>query len=327
MASRIALVGGESLRAREFRDLLAERKPAPDLTLFGSTDSDVRILSETADEPILLEPLGEESLRDMLLVFLAGTPASSRKSLRISQGAVLVDLSGALEEQTNARLRAPLVEAKPLPLSREHIHVIAHPAAIALALFFGRLSEVARVKRSVVQIYEPVSERGQRGLEEMQKQCVALLSFQKLPDEVYDAQVAFNMLSKYGEEAEEPLEDIELRIDRHLATLLGGWPSVPLPSVRLIQAPIFHGYAVSIWAELEENPGVESVAAQLPGPNLDVRTGEHEAPTNVGAAGQSGINVSVMQDRNHPRAIWFWIAFDNLRMVADNAVAVAETAL
>jgi len=238
-----------------------------------------------------------------------------------------VDLTGALEEQPQARLRAPMVEAESVAFTQEHIHLIAHPAAIALALFLGQLSKAATIRRSVVEIHEPMSERGQRGLDELQKQCVALLSFQKLPDDVYDTQVAFNMLSRLGEEAEEALEDIELRIDRHLATLLGRWPAVPMPSLRLLQAPIFHGHAISVWAEFEENPGLEAVARQLSSPLVDVRDEEQEPVSNVGAAGQSGITVSMKADRNHPRAVWFWIASDNLRMTADNAIAVAGSAL
>ncbi|MEO8025028.1 MAG: Asd/ArgC dimerization domain-containing protein [Bryobacteraceae bacterium] len=327
MASTIALVGGESLRARELREVLGDRKPAPDITLFGSSDADVRILTEQSEEAAIIEPLVDESLRDMRVAFLAGSPASSRKALRIASGAVLVDLSGTLEEQPHARLRAPLVEAEAVPFTQEHIHVVAHPAAVGLAMFFGQLSEGVTVKRSVVEIHEPASERGQRGLDELQKQCVALLSFQKLPDDVYDTQVAFNLLARYGEEAEEPLEDIELRIDRHLATLLARWPAVPMPSLRLIQAPVFHGYGISAWVEFEAAVNLEALAARLAAPHIDVRTSQEESPSNVGAAGQSGITVSFEADRNHPRAAWFWIALDNLRMTADNAVAIAESAL
>src|SRR6185295_8581112 len=109
-------------------------------------------------------------------------------------------------------------------------------------------------------------------------------------------QVAFNMLSRLGEEAEESLDDIELRIDRHLATLLARWPAVPMPSLRLIQAPIFHGHAISVWAELEENPGEEVLSAKLASEHIEVRGLDQEPVSNVGAAGQSGITVSMKPD-------------------------------
>jgi aspartate-semialdehyde dehydrogenase len=45
----------------------------------------------------------------------------------------------------------------------------------------------------------------------------------------------------------------------------------------------------------------------------------------VGQAGQSGIAVgAISPDRNRPEACWFWLAADNLRLTAENGVAVAR---
>ena len=143
---------------------------------------------------------------------------------------------------------------------------------------------------------------------------------------MFDAQVGFNLLARYGEEAEEPLELIEQRIERHLASLLAAYPAVPMPSLRLIQAPVFHGHSFSVWAEFEEAPGVEAIAQMLSTEGFDVRA--DEPPTNVGVAGQSGLSVgAIAEDRNHPRAVWLWMAADNLRLAAENAVAVARESL
>jgi aspartate-semialdehyde dehydrogenase len=204
--------------------------------------------------------------------------------------------------------------------------VIARPAAIALAMLLGRLSKFTRIRRSVVNVFEPASERGQRGLDELQQQTVGVLAFQKLKKDVFDTQVAFNMLARYGEEALEPLEGIEQRVERHLASLLTAWPGVPMPSLRVIQAPVFHGHSISAWVEFEENPGAEMLARNLAEAGLDVRA--DEPPTNVGMAGQSGLSVgAIAVDHNQPRASWFWLASDNFRLAAENAVAVAKEVL
>lgn len=322
----IAVVGAESLLARELRAILVERQPAPRIELVSGGRDDSSILSALEDEPVAMAGLREGSLNDARVVFLAGSQATSRRAFRISQtsGAALIDLTGALEEQPHARLRAPSVETEPLPLSREYVHVIAQPAAIALARFFSRLDACTVIRRSIVQIFEPVSERGQRGLDELQRQTAALLSFQKLPTDVFDTQVSFNMLARYGSEAMEPLEDVEARIDRHLATLLGPWPRVPMPSLRLVHAPVFHGYSFSVWVEMEENPGADALAAALAATDVEVRTADQETPSNVGAAGQNGITIgAISADRNQPRACWFWVVADNLRLAAENAVAAA----
>jgi aspartate-semialdehyde dehydrogenase len=204
--------------------------------------------------------------------------------------------------------------------------VIAHPAAIALALFLTRLERIGPIRRSVAHVFEPASERGHRGLEELQKQTVSLLTFKPMPKAVYDEQATFNLLASYGSEAAESMESIERRIERHLAALLSLHERVPAPSVRLIQAPVFHGYSFSLWVELEENPGREALERALQSAQIDVRGADLEPPHVVGVAGQSGIAVGAIAiDRNEPRACWFWVVADNLRIAAENGVAVART--
>ena len=262
---------------------------------------------------------------------LAGSRESSSKAYeklhKATPGIAIVDLSGALEDRPDARLAAPMVASGRVETSSS-IRVIAHPAAIAVALFLTQLQKTAKVRRSVIHIFEPVSERGQAGIDELQKQTVGLLSFKPLPKELYDAQISFNMLSRYGEESPLSLGAIEQTIDRHLASLLAGAGSIPMPSLRLIQAPVFHGYSMSVWVEFESNPEIESIQRGLASSHIDVRTSEQEPPTNVGVAGQSGITVgSIAIDRNDPRACWFWLVADNLRLAAQNAVEVAREVL
>jgi len=208
------------------------------------------------------------------------------------------------------------------------LRVIAHPAAIAVGLFLTQLQKITKIRRSVIHIFEPVSERGQAGIDQLQKQTVGLLSFKPLPKELYDAQISFNMLPQYGSESAHSLAAIEQTIDRHLASLLAGAGSIPMPSLRLIQAPVFHGYSMSLWVEFESNPEIETIQGDLASSHIDVRTSEHEPPTNVGVAGQSGITVgSIGIDRNDPRACWFWLVADNLRLAAQNAVEVTREVL
>ena len=70
------------------------------------------------------------------------------------------------------------------------------------------------------------------------------------------------------------LEEIELKIDRHLASLLAspeGPATVPMPSLRLMQAPVFHGYSICVWIEFEENPGMDAIFQALGSSDIDVR--------------------------------------------------------
>ncbi len=136
------------------------------------------------------------------------------------------------------------------------------------------------------------------------------------------------MLAKYGTEAPASLEEIELRIERHLATLLafeGDGEGAPMPSLHLAQAPVFHGYSFSAWVEFEGNPGVEAIANGLAYEAIEVLSEDFDPPNNVGQAGQSGIAVgAISPDRNNAEAVWFWLAADNVRLAAENAVMVAR---
>jgi len=268
-------------------------------------------------------PLASASFEGAAVAFLAGSHASSRKALKIApKKTALIDLTSALEDQPNARLRAPFAEKAPVK-NLGAVQVIAHPAAIAMALFMTRLSECAPVRRSIFHVFEPASERGQKGLDELQQQNVAVLSFQKLKTDVFDTQLAFAMLAQYGEEAQEPLQGIEQRVERHLASLLAAWDGIPMPSIRVIQAPVFHGHSFSAWVEFEENPGVEALESALNGDGIDVR--RDDPPTNIGVAGQDGLSVGgITIDPNQSRACWFWMASDNFRLSAENAVAVMK---
>jgi aspartate-semialdehyde dehydrogenase len=341
LANRHAvLVGSETLLGREIRDIAASAAPELALRLLAADEEQPGTFTRLGDEAAVIEPLEADALSGANIVFLAGSGDSSRKALAIedeldeADRATVIDLTYAAEERPDGRLRAPTVES-PESFDEDEeegrVQVIAHPAAIAVALFLRRLHMHDPVRRSVIQILAPASEHATAGVEELQNQTVNLLSFKSLPRAIFDAQLGFNLLARYGEEAPVSLEESELRIERHLATLLnlpGEGEGAPLPSLRLIQAPVFHGYSFSAWVEFESNPGLEAIESGLVSASIDVRGSEFEPPTNVGHAGQSGIAVGgITMDRNDLEACWFWLVADNLRLMAENAVAAAKELL
>lgn len=327
----ITIVGGESLVGRELRDVIREQALLVDVQLVG-VDEQALTLTEQEGEPAVITPLDAGNLLGSQATILAGSADSSRKALAlIAKSAArprIIDMTYAAEEEPSARLRAPLVEPPGQPVPAGAIHVVAHPAAVALAIFLQRLDESFRIRRSIAHVFEPASERGHRGLEELRRQTVNLLSFQKLPKSVYDAQLAFNLLAGYGSDAPEALLAVELRIERHLASLLSGLGGLAMPSIRLIQAPVFHGYSISVYVEFDTAPRMPALISALASDLVDVRDADLEPPNNAGSVGQGGIAVgSIAPDRNCPSAFWFWVVADNFRLMAENGVAVARSLL
>lgn len=323
-----ALVGSESLLGRELRDLIAETRLAVDLKLIAGETEKSGALTEQGGEPALLWRLEAQALQDARVVLLAGSAESASQALDLgAAGPALIDLTHAAEDHPRSFIRAPYVEASGFRAPENAVHSIAHPAAIAVAMVLARLQAEFPIKRSVIQIFEPASERGTPGVEELQQQTVSLLSFKSMPKKIFDQQLSFNMLARYGEEAPFPLESAELRIERHLATLLSRGADLkrvpPMPSLRLIQAPVFNGHSLSLWVEFEQNPGADAVETVLTAEHMDMRRSDLEPPTPAGMAGQSGLAVgAVAMDRNAPQACWCWLVADNLRLAAENAVAV-----
>ncbi len=233
----------------------------------------------------------------------------------------LIDCQGDLESHPEARISAPFFQPQP---TTDWLLVPPQAAAQMIALALTRLAAVATVQRTIAHVFEPASERGKRGIGELQTQTTNLLSFKGLDKKVYDAQVAFNLLPKLGADAASPLAAVEHRIERHLATLLSRQSAtIPMPSLRVIQAPVFHGYSISLWAEFNREMSDQSAAEALASAQIEVRTAGEEAADIIGAAGQSGLIAGdIRTDPNNPRSLWIWLVADNLRLIADSAAAI-----
>ncbi len=353
MAETIALVGGETLLGREVREVFGETALGRNLQLFGGepeladpalgdiaqdavkkTVAKKKAVGRSISGKIIeidgaaefLARLTPDALQSADFIILAGGKLRT-EALEANPDSVIVDLTYSLEDDPDARLRAPLAEAgysndDPGPV------IVAHPAAVAIAMVLGRLNTTYPITNAAIHIFEPASERGKEGMDELQTQTVSLFSFQPLPKAVFDTQLSFAMLPRLGDRAKPTLEDVEDRIERHLATLLDRLGGIPMPSIRLIQAPVFHGHSFSLWIEFEDAPTVAEIEDALAGQSIDVRSADHEAPSNLAVAAQAGVMVgSIAPDRNNSNAAWIWMAADNLRLMAENAAAIINERL
>ncbi len=321
----VSIVGADTVLGRELRDLIYSKKIKWSIRPFSSGDAIAGIPSKEKDEALeILTALDKDTLAASAIVFLAGTSDSSRKAWRLQsklkKKPLLIDLTHTLEEEPQARL----ADIAPAAYDPDLVYVAVQPAAAVLAGFLRTVHAQAPVEKVVVTVFEPASERGERGVNELQQQTIGLLSFRKVPKDLFDSQLTFTMLARYGAESPVSLADIELRIDRHLASLLAREEGIPMPSVRLIQAPVFHGYSFSVWVQFAKNTTVKALETALETSGVDVRSADLEPPNNVGVAGQSGYAAGAIEaDRNHPRAFWFWLAADNARVAADTGLAIA----
>lgn len=327
---RIAIVGAGSLRGKELNEALTESVFASADFVLLDDESSLGKIEAVGDEATVIQIVDPSSFEGADFVFFVGDEANTRKHWKQAarSGASILDMTYALESEPDVLVRSPWVReelngqssGKANPDLKTPAIVPAHPAAVALALLLLRLKRVGAVSSAWATVLEPATEHGRAAMDELHQQTISLLSFQALPRETYDAQVAFNLLAVLGEEAKVDLAATEERIRRHYALLSGG--RLPPVSVQLIHAPVFHGYGISLGVELEQPATIEEMEAALTGDHVDVVLGDADAPSNLSTAGEEDIMARVRVEEGGQR-FWIWAAADNLKLSALNAVACA----
>jgi aspartate-semialdehyde dehydrogenase len=326
---RVAIVGAATLKGKEVGEVLSDRNfPSLDIKLLDDDES-LGQLESVGDEVSFIQNVRDEQFDKVDFTFFASDPDCTRKTWKKvhAAGSAIVDLSYALEDEPDAVVRSPWIERQLgrvlTPELQPGPSVVAHPAAVVLALLLLRVQKVVEVKQAVATVFEPASEHGQKGMDELHEQTVNLLSFQQLPKKIFDTQIAFNLVSRYGEQSVPALATVEGRILKHYGRIAGA--ALAVPSLLLLQAPIFHGHAFALHLEMQEQADIEKISQALAGEHITIVQRAEEAPSNVNAAGQADILVSVLPDANRENSLWLWAASDNLRIAASTAVECAET--
>lgn len=331
---RIGIVGASSLVGKELSDELGESVlGASDFVLLDEEEAAGQITA-SGDEAAFIQRLEPSSFDHMDFVFFAGSAEVTKKYWQDARraGASIVDMTYALDGEEDVRARAPWVAetlAVKVPPSGTELDlntsavVAGHPAAVMLALVAARLQAKLPLKSIAATVMEPASENGRLAMDELHQQTVNLLSFQTLPREQYDAQVAFNLLPSLGEAAKVKLTVAEKRIREQYAEFSAG--ALPPLALQLVQAPVFHGYTISMLVEIAQSATTEQIEAALAGEHVDVVSGESDPPSNLSAAGQEDVMVRVSEDAGGEGVsrFWLWMAADNLKLAALNAIACA----
>lgn len=331
---RVAIVGAATLKGRELKDVLDEVNfPVVDMKLLDDDES-LGQLDQVGDEATFIQPADPEHFRNVDFAFFASDAAFTLRHWRsaLDAGSTVLDLSYALESESNVAVRSPWVEKEieresgrqnaPEDLTTTAV-MVAHPVATILAILLLRVNKLAGVQTVAATVFEPVSEQGKRGMDELHQQTVNLLSFSSLPKNVFDEQVAFNMLGRFGESSALSLAKTEKRVLAHFDAISA--TRIPVPSLMLVQAPTFHAHTLSIYIQFKQSLVIDDVAKALSGEHVTIIGPGEDGPSNVSAAGQGNIMVSLRADERNANGVWIWAAADNLKIAAITAVECAST--
>lgn len=325
---RTAIVGAGTLKGKELKDVLEDRNfPAAGIRLLDDDES-LGQLERVQDEVSLVLPVTADQFENVDFTFFASDAAFTRSHWRLARqaGSAVIDLSYALENEASVPVSAPWIDRElgqhPQFTLDSSAVMIAHPAAVTLALLLLRSRKAGTVRRALATVFEPVSEQGRHGMDELHEQTVNLLSFQPMPTKVFGVQVAFNMVGRYGPAAKPDLGTAEHRIQSHMHTLLAGGLSDP--ALLVVQAPVFHAHTFAIHVEMEKSVPTEEFSRVLSGEHVQLVSSPEDSPSNVNVAGKDDILLSVRRDPATENSFWLWAAVDNLRLAAITAADCAN---
>ncbi len=315
---RVGIVNPLSLVGTEIQSILRERSfPHAKLVLLATGES-AGSLTEADGEPVYVQPVSDDELEDLDLVFFCGPAAENREWLQRADDDdfIAVDLSQPTTAE-DGRLAVAGVNLDQLDGS-ERVLVSPHPAAIPIALLLHQVARLARVELCTATVVQPASTFEQAGVEELAHQTISVLNVQSVVKAVFDRQLAFNLYPAVEHNEELVVSQIRALIDARTQV-----------AVQITQGTIFHGHTFSLFVKAEEDLEAGDIEESLrANAAIALPEGDEQFGT-IDAAGKDEVLVAeVRTDPSIAGGFWVWAVCDNLRRgSALNAVLVAEKVL
>jgi len=242
-------------------------------------------------------------------------------------GCVVIDNTSHFRMDKDVPLVVPEVNPKAIAGYAKR-NIIANPncSTIQMVVALKPLHDLVPIRRIVVSTYQSVSGAGKEAMDELFTQSRALFVNDEIKKEVFDKQIAFNVVPHIdifmgdGDTKEEWKMAVETQ------KILDPKIKVTATCVRV---PVFicHAEAVNIEFERPISPK-EARAALLKAKGVTVIDRPQEAAfvTPVECAGEDNVYVSrIRKDPTVENGLNMWVVADNLRKgAALNAVQIAE---
>jgi aspartate-semialdehyde dehydrogenase len=322
---RIVIAGASSLLGAEVKSLLEEsRFAASDFRLLDE-ELAAGMLTEAGGEPAVIRPVEEDSFDRARFVFFTGSIEFTRANLALAQrsGAVIIDLSG---------YSASLPEALPWFRGLQELRGESDPEKPRLATIPSAAAETLirlticlqglGLRQLNATVLLPVSAWGRPGIEELETQSSQLLSIQTPGKQLFDAQIAFNTMDRFGPTSRFDLRAALANLRSEVHACLRGTPI--LPAIQLVHVPVFYGVTLSACAELDTSADAARIQSACKEAGFSVMQAP-DSPNNLSVAEESAVQLAQPEpDPAKPGTWWFWGAADNIRLPAWNAVKLAE---
>jgi aspartate-semialdehyde dehydrogenase len=326
----VALVGTDTFRGKEIKDVLEERRfPFEKIEFF---DSDVKEefskLTEFQGEPRVILPLDKSAIADSDVVFLA---ADKRTSLEYGELAaktnyLAIDLNETFNQQKDVPLVVAGVNHDIIQKKRPPLIANPHSVTIILSHLFHVLLRKFKLTNAVAFVLQPVSALDDPGIKELADQSFGVLRGAAVSRNVFKTQIAFNLLSPAEAMDKNGFSSTEKQILSEVSRVLNA-KDFPL-SISIVQAPVFHTYSIMVHLEFEKKPSIQTIENLFKtSPYFRVSPPSASCPiSSVLVAGKDEIFVGqIKREESRPNRFWIWTVTDNLtRGSALNAFEILE---
>ena len=263
-----------------------------------------------------------------LAFFSAGSEIAKQYApLAVQKGCFVVDNSSCFRRDENIPLIIPEVNSQSL-LNYEIPGIVANPncSTIQMLVALKPLHDLFTIKRIDVTTFQAVSGTGKLAQEELELQISQSKEREKISSNIYDKQIAFNVLPHCDDFQENAYTFEEMKIVWETRKILDSNIEIAATCVRV---PVLNGHSESIHIETKEDINIDIAKEGLrkaKGVKFLDGEGTGSYITALEADGKNSVYVCrVRMDISNKNRLNLWVVADNLRKgAALNSIQIAE---
>ena len=324
----VAVIGATGAVGQVFLRIAEERDFPIDKIRLCASERSIGKKLEFRGEQIEVELCTPDLLDDVDFSFISASGEVSRElaPLSVKHNTIAIDDSSAFRMAKGVPLVVPEVNADDL---EEHKGIVSIPncSTTPLVMVLKPLSEIATIKRVIVDTFQSVTGTGSAALKELEDQSRQVLNGKPTKAEEYPHQIAFNVLPHIEPFLENGYTREEMKMVNETRKILHD--SEVMVSATCVRVPVAVSHSEAIHIEFDnafspdkarEVLGAQSGITIVDDPLSNVY------PMPIDAADTDDVLVGrVRKDVSNPNGLALWVVCDNLRKgAALNAIQIAE---
>ncbi|MDR2781919.1 MAG: aspartate-semialdehyde dehydrogenase [Holosporaceae bacterium] len=330
----VAVVGATGNAGMKTLQILEERNFSINNVVAIASEKSVGKEISFRDRSIKIKAMSQIDFSEVdIAIFCAGSSVSCKNADTVTAaGCVIIDKSSYFRLNPKVPLVIPEVNIDSLTAGAP-LGIVSTPncVTVPLVMTLKALSSLSSIKRVVISTYQSVSGAGLKAIDELYVQSKAIVSAGTFKSEIFQKQIAFNVIPAIGNLYKSGISEEEDKISCEVRKIMKTNVKVAVTCVRV---PVFIGHSISVACEFEENVDDEMIYDAFENVEgiivIDRKDESHERgaafATPIDVHGEDAIFVSrVRRDDTVESGLLYWITSDNLRKgAALNSVQIAE---